>query len=113
MHRYRLARPRANLKMACEFCGKDLRLTTEHAWPEWALAYVRGPDEGPFLLTSHRYGLPFARWEGPAPELTVKILCHPCNHDRLGLIEDEAAPILKPRCGYDRRPGRASTPAGR
>ena len=82
--------------MACEFCGKDLPLTTEHAWPEWALTYVRGPDEGPFLLTSQRYGLPFASWEGPAPELTVKILCHPCNHDRLGLIEDETAPILKP-----------------
>lgn len=47
------------------------------------------------MITSHRYGELHAQWRGSPPELTVKILCDTCNHDRFGPIEAEAAEILK------------------
>lgn len=79
----------------CAFCGGPGPLTLEHAWPDWALAYVRGDSMGPHRITS-RYGDVFRQWQGAAPEITVKILCEACNGKRLGPIEAEIAPILKP-----------------
>lgn len=81
--------------MICQFCGSSDPLTLEHAWPDWAIAYVRQGSDGHHMITSERYGQIHAQWKGPAPEITVRILCDTCNTKRLGGIEAEAAPILK------------------
>jgi hypothetical protein len=79
----------------CVFCGSTAPLTGEHAWPDWALSHIRRRRPGKYTITSQRYGTVHTQWSGTAPELTVRILCDMCNHDRLGSIEDEIAPILK------------------
>jgi hypothetical protein len=79
----------------CEFCASSDPLTLEHAWPDWAIAYVRQGTDGHHMITSERYGQIHAQWKGPAPEITVRILCDTCNTKRLEGIEAEAAPILK------------------
>jgi hypothetical protein len=77
------------------FCGSTAALTAEHAWPDWALSHIRRRRPGKHTITSQRYGAVHTQWSG-TPELTVRILCDTCNHDRLGSIEDEVAPTLKP-----------------
>ena len=86
----------------CEFCGDDAKLTLEHAWPDWALTYVRGPRGGDYRIRSFRYAEPHATWTGPAPDVQVRILCGPCNHDRLGTLEDECSRIWKPLASGNR-----------
>jgi hypothetical protein len=78
------------------FCGSTEPLTAEHAWPDWASNHIRRRTAGKLTITSQRYGNVHTQWSGTARELTVRILCDACNHDRLGSIEDEVARILKP-----------------
>lgn len=79
----------------CEFCGSDATLSAEHAWPDWALSFVREAYKGPHRIWGTRRGEKLL-FHGPAPELRVRILCDTCNHHRLGLLESEMAELLKP-----------------
>jgi hypothetical protein len=80
----------------CAFCGEDATLTNEHAWPDWALSFMRRHFPGGGTIESKRWGTTYAKWSGDAVELRVRILCPSCNNVRLKDLEERAQPVLEP-----------------
>lgn len=80
----------------CQFCGTDATLTAEHVWPDWALRYVRERAGGGTHRVWGPRGDEMVNFSGQEPDLTIRATCAECNHNRLGKLEGEAAPLLRP-----------------
>ena len=78
---------------SCVFCGRDGKLTKEHAWPKWLQKAVPGA----FDLAPHTHEDAVGqvtRWLGTAFSDEVRRVCGDCNHGWMSRLELTVEPLL-------------------
>jgi hypothetical protein len=78
----------------CAFCDYRGKLTKEHVWPHRLGKEFNIIGRARHELGDTRVGHDPETWMAEAWTATVRIDCHPCNHDRLRQVESEAMDLI-------------------
>ena len=77
----------------CVFCGREGKLTKEHAWPKWLRTVVPGALEVAPHVHEDAFGH-VRRWLGIAFSDEARRTCGNCNNGWMSRLERDAQPLI-------------------
>ncbi len=88
----------------CIFCGETaetVEMSTEDAWPLWALKLVKPREPGRYFTSergsvSKPHRIIRTNVQGRPARQTTRNVCKPCNEGWMSTLEETAKPILEP-----------------
>jgi hypothetical protein len=81
----------------CIFCGRDVKLTREHVFPQWLSEVFPDLGEADYLRRLVSFDDDRRdQWPGRPFDVVVKDVCADCNNGWMSTLEHQVQPILTP-----------------